>query len=756
MVRGWLLDLYPLEEGTMVVWIKCDDNRAVRLVDSWHHCIYVAADQKSLLLDLLKRDEIRDFIVDWAFESKFESIVDLERSEILRLTLKDARKAQQLAKTIQRHAPFDVYRIYNVDVSPQQAYFYEKELFPLALVEAEEANQHVRWKVLDSIEATDYEIPSLTSLKLRVNVDKQLKLPSFDDQIKSIQLISKKGEALTIDEGSETDKILSLVKTIRQLDPDLIHTDDGDTFTLLYLIRRAEVNHLQDQLILSREQDPLKWPKKLGNSYFSYGKILYKPASQKLYGRVHIDESNTFIGSSCGLHGLIEVARLCRIPVHTALRASIGKCMSSLQFYNATKRDILIPWKPTIAEEFKTVWDLMVADRGGFIFEPKLGLHEDVGEIDFSSLYPMIMAKKNISAETVSCKCCQDSTQLVPEVNYHVCQKRRGIVPNSLDLVLEKRRIYKELMKRATDPGLRQVFDARQASLKWILVCCFGYLGFHNAKFGRIDAHISVCAYARKILLDAVRIAERNGFSVVHGIVDSLWLKKRGAGEDDYENLCEEIRDELGFPISFEGIYKWIAFLSSKVHDQIPVLNRYFGIFRSGEVKQRGIETRRHDTPSFITRFQEEVLQTLAKSSDLQSAYNLLAEALQILRNYSNLIREGRVPLEDLVIQRGLSKNLDEYENNTVQAIAARQLQREGRQLFAGQTISYIITDFYSKNPWNRVLAYELITSKTRYDVVKYLELLAYAASTILEPFGYARERLEQIVLEDLHQISIA
>ncbi len=738
----------------MVVWVKSDDNRAVRLVDSWNQCIYVAADQKPLVLDLLKRDEIRDFIIDWAFESKFERIVDLERSEVLRLTLKDARKAQDLAKRIQNNAPFDLYRIYNVDVSPQQAYFYEKELFPLARVEAREANQQIAWKLLDSIESTKYEVPRLASLKLRVEVDKLGKLPRFEDTIKSIQVISK-GESVTIDGESEADKILSLVKTTSEFDPDLINTDDGDTFTFLYLIRRAEANHLQDQLVLSREEVPLRWPRKLGNSYFSYGKILYKPASQKLYGRVHVDESNTFIASSCGLHGLIEVARLCRIPIHTALRASIGKCMSSLQFYNATKRDILIPWKPTLAECFKTVWDLMVADRGGFVFEPKLGLHEEVGEIDFSSLYPMIMAKKNISAETVSCRCCQDSTQLVPEVNYHVCQRRRGIVPISLDLILEKRRIYKELMKRTTDPKLRTVYDARQASLKWVLVCSFGYLGFNNAKFGRIDAHISVCAYARKTLLEAVRIAERNGFSVVHGIVDSLWLKKRGADEDDYESLCEEIRDELGFPISFEGIYKWIAFLPSKVYDQIPVLNRYFGVFRNGEVKQRGIETRKHDTPSLITRFQEEALQTLAKAPDLKSAYNLLPNVLQILQNYSTLIKECQIPIEDLVIQRGLSKNLDEYKNNTLQAIAARQLQREGRQLFAGQTISYVITNYSSKNAESRVLAYELITSKTRYDGARYLELLAYAASTLLESFGYSKEHLHEMVLEDPHQVAV-
>ena len=62
--------------------------------------------------------------------------------------------------------------------------------------------------------------------------------------------------------------------------------------------------------------------------------------------------------------------------------------------------------------------------------------------------------------------------------------------------------------------------------LKWVLVTSFGYLGFNNAKFGRIDAHIAVCAFDRQVLLQAAKIAERLGFRVLHGIVDSIWIKK--------------------------------------------------------------------------------------------------------------------------------------------------------------------------------------------------------------------------------------
>ena len=129
----------------------------------------------------------------------------------------------------------------------------------------------------------------------------------------------------------------------------------------------------------------------------------------RLHGRIHIDENNTFIISEAGLHGFIEIARTCRVPLHTAARFSIGSSMSSIQFYQAIKDDVLLPRNKKIPEAFKSAFDLLVGDRGGFVFEPRLGIHESVGELDFSSMYPSLMAKYNISAETVLCKCCPDS-----------------------------------------------------------------------------------------------------------------------------------------------------------------------------------------------------------------------------------------------------------------------------------------------------------------------------------------------------------
>ena len=74
-------------------------------------------------------------------------------------------------------------------------------------------------------------------------------------------------------------------------------------------------------------------------------------------------------------------------------------------------------------------------------------------------------------------------------------------------------------------------WDKRQNVLKWLLVTCFGYTGYRNARFGRIECHEAICAWSREILLGAKDLAEEEGWSCLHAIVDSIWLiDSRGGG----------------------------------------------------------------------------------------------------------------------------------------------------------------------------------------------------------------------------------
>jgi DNA polymerase elongation subunit (family B) len=136
-----------------------------------------------------------------------------------------------------------------------------------------------------------------------------------------------------------------------------------------------------------------------------------------------------------------------------------------------------------------------VRDRGGFVYEQEVGIHDEVGEVDFASMYLPLMVNYNISAETVLCKCCPDSKLRIPELEYNICEKRAGIVPKALKSIIAKRLLYKRMRTETTDEKLKEVCDNRQTASKWILVTCFGYLGYRNARFGTVDEHIGVCAF---------------------------------------------------------------------------------------------------------------------------------------------------------------------------------------------------------------------------------------------------------------------
>jgi len=228
--------------------------------------------------------------------------------------------------------------------------------------------------------------------------------------------------------------------------------------------------------------------------------------------------------------------------------------------------------------------------------------------------------------------------------------------------------------------------------------------------------------------------------------VDSLWVKKRGAIREDFDELCAEVKSRIGLPIELEGIYRWVAFLPSRMHEDVPVLNRYFGIFENGSMKVRGIELRRSDSIKVITDCQEELLQLLSRGRDLDETRRLLPDAIQVVRAYVGRIKDGEVSLTDLVILNALSKNHDQYDSNLVQVSAIRQLAEEGLELMAGQSVSYVITDYGSRVQGERVKPVELVDGGTRYDRDRYIQLLLKGAASILQPFGVDEPTLNEVI----------
>jgi DNA polymerase I len=744
-VKGWLLDVYPTEPGKVAVWVISQNGKRIKLTDHFQPCIYVSGKQDDLER-LVSSLHSNHNIASLRFTYKYAQPTDTEKSRVLELTVKDCRQIPALTLEILRMGDYLRYELHNCDIQSDRSYFFSRDLFPLAFLEVKVSKSGLDYSLLDSVESTNYAIPEMRVMRLEVDVARTGIVPSFDDEIGKIRLTQEGKDALVIDYGDEATKLLQLVYAVKELDPDVILTSAGDSFLFPYLIHRATLNNMLDAFVLSRDGVPFNRRSAGGRTFFSYGHTFYRAGTVRLYGRIHVDENNTFIVNESGFDGFIEIARTCRVPLHTAARFSIGSSMSSIQFYQAMKDDILLPRNKKIPEAFKSALDLLVGDRGGFIFEPRLGVHDFVGELDFSSMYPSLMAKYNISAETMLCKCCPDSPIRVPELGYHICTKRVGMVPKTVNLALSKRLSYKRLRDETGDKQLKQVYDRRQVALKWILVTCFGYLGFSNSKFGTVDGHISVCAFAREAFLKAAHLAEAEGFEVIHGIVDSLWLKKQDATLDDYSCLCERITREIGVPINFEGRYKWIAFLPSRLHPRVSVLNRYFGVMENGKMKVRGLEVRRRDTPRFVYDAQMDMINVLASAGNSFEMHQKIPESLTVLKAYRQQLLNGEVALSDLVIAKHLSKQPRSYHQHVSQVIVADQLDRQGVEVHAGNSVRFVFTNSESKRYSRRVKAQQLIEKGANPDVKKYLLLLYSSAANLLSFAGYTEQKVYDAV----------
>ena len=743
-IKGWILDAYPAGEGEITVGIISQSGQRIHLTDCYHPKIYVSSNQEPiepLISKLYKNTDI----AKWSFTYKYAQPTDSQKSKVLEIALKDCRKTQTLTNNILKLGDYIRYQVHNCDLRGDRTYFFDHDIFPLALVEVQTEKTGLQYTLLDSVTSTDYAVPPLRIMKMQVEIANQGKIANLKDPIREIRL-SQDGREVQINSGNEADKVCQLIKTVQEMDPDFLVTSGGDSQLFPYLTERATINNVQNYFNLSRDNTIHSSKAAAGKTFFSYGRTFYRAGPVRLFGRIHIDESNTFVLSEAGFDGLIEIARTCRVPLHTAARNSIGSSMSSLQFYQAIKDDVLIPRNKSIPEAFKSAYDLLAGDRGGFVYEPIVGAHDHVGEVDFSSMYPSLMANNNISAETVLCKCCPNSSIRIPDLNYHICTKRTGIVPKTLRFVVDKRLYYKRMKKEAVDPNLREVYDRRQIALKWILVTCFGYLGYKNAKFGTIDGHIGVCAFGRNALLNASHTAEEAGFEVIHGIVDSLWLKKPNVSIEEYETLCKTITKQSGVPINFEGRYKWIVFLPSKTHPRIGVLNRYYGVMEDGKIKVRGLEVRRRDTPRFVFDAQTEMINTLASANNIAELHDKIPAALDIVRKYRERLLDGDVSVWDLIITKHMSRKPERYRQKVSQVIAAEQLIKEGAEVHAGNSVKFLFTHSEDKRFDRRVKAVQLIEKDANPDLKKYLMLLYSSAANLLSFEGYTVESVYNTV----------
>jgi DNA polymerase elongation subunit (family B) len=414
-----------------------------------------------------------------------------------------------------------------------------------------------------------------------------------------------------------------------------------------------------------------------------------------------------------------------------------------MEMVEAFRLGVHIPWKKNRPEAFRPGDRLVEADRGGAIFLPPVGVHDRIDEFDFASLYPHIMVRKNLSAETLDCRCCPASPVRAPGLGYRSCTRRVGLIPRTLAPLLARRLAYKAALGAPGLSGDRAVrLKRRIRMLKWVLVTAFGYQGYRNARFGRIECHEAINAYARELLATLAEEAARTGYRVVHGIVDSLWLRPVDPdAPPDPRAFARRMSARFDLPLGYEGRYRWIVFLPAVTHG-LGVPNRYYGLYDTGEFKLRGIGGRRHDTTTFVRRCEGEILDLFRRAQDAEGIRALLPRALARADLFAERLASGRWPVEELLVSHRVGQAPEAFVTFTDSVAALRQLADAGAVRGAGELVRFVVRDRRSRSFRDRVRAAELLDGDERYDVGAYLELLARSVETLLAPLGVTREEL--------------
>jgi DNA polymerase elongation subunit (family B) len=231
-------------------------------------------------------------------------------------------------------------------------------------------------------------------------------------------------------------------------------------------------------------------------------------------------------------------------------------------------------------------------------------------------------------------------------------------------------------------------------------------------------------------MVRALRVAQGDGYEVIYGPFDSIFVKKQDASKRDYLELAGHITEETSLPMNMENHFRYLVLLTKTTDPVIVAANRYYGKLMDNRFFYRGIELRRHDTPAYINRMQLDMIEALFRHESTEKvATRGVREALDIASERITEIRLGRVDPEELIISKRLRRELRDYEARQPHIVAA-MLGRDS------DMARYILMNTESPNPYLRVMpASKLDKGHRGYDKKKYTLMVRRGAWNLLRPF---------------------
>lgn len=681
--------------GNAVKWYKNEDGSVRAEKDTDYRPRFYLEGDRTKLQKSRPWLTGHDGVVATCFESWMPTL-SKPKKKVLRVDCTSQERLKKVVSNLKKKFDRTTFKFYNVGFSPQFRYCLQNEICPTPDKKLERMKIGLHKKHLSKGE---------------------------------VQNLKVDGEQVL---GGQEEALKSLYQMMEQRDPDILVVNRGETLRL--------INEKIDELDLDFSLGRLNCFEQLAgdNTVSSYGKTVHSAARYNVPGRILIDESNSFLLDDATLEGLWDLVERSYRPMQELAWGSIGRLLTSIEVKRAyLEENTLTPWKNWEGEKPKKASTLHKADRGGFIFNPEPSIHYDVLEADFASLFPNIMVKRNISPETVNCSCCDNKE--VPELDYTICQEKKGFISKVLKPLVEDRQDMKEKVDDIEDEEEKKYVQGSIDAIKWILVSCFGYMGHSHASYGAIKCHQAIQAYDRDIMVRTKEMFEDEGYEISHGIIDSIWVQQNSEDAQNFEEVCRKVSREIGIELEPEYRFEWCAFVPrSSSEAKIGTLNRYFGKKKNGEFKTAGIEVEQSSSSQFVKDSQMEMIKALDKDMSPEDVLEVLEDKIEELRNYE-------VSVDDLIIKKKTSKRLQDYnvENRTVAAL--KRSHRHNIDVKPGQSVSFVVRNDDGL-PYDRVrLAFE--AEEGDYDPEFYRTKLIMACESILSPLDWDRDMIrEQLI----------
>ncbi len=415
----------------------------------------------------------------------------------------------------------------------------------------------------------------------------------------------------------------------------------------------------------------------------------------------------------------MQLANLTGLPLDQVGAASVGFRLEWYLMREAYRYNELVPNR--IERPYESY-------RGAVVLKPVKGVHENIAVLDFSSMYPSIMIKYNVGPDTIvrDEACNPEKHYVAPEVGHCFRKEPEGFFKKVLLTLLELRKSIKEEMRKyPPDSYEYRLLNERQKAVKILANATYGYMGWVGARWYCRECAEAVTAWGRQTIRYAIKIAESLGLKVIYGDTDSLFVTY---DKEKIEELIRRIRDELGLDIKIDKIYKRIFFTEAK--------KRYAGLLSDGRIDIVGFEAVRGDWAEIAKEVQEKITEILLKERSTE-------KAIEYVRKVIADLKQGKVPLNKLIIWKTLSKRLEEYSVDAPHVVAAKKLMRLGLKLSTGDKVGYIIVKGSGKIS-SRAEPYILVKDPKVVDTEYYIDhQIIPAAMRILGYFGVSETQLK-------------